>query len=598
MNRFLSLLIILSNLLGQGFAQKQVQGITRLDADVGKPMLRAGELRSDRQFSFENIAFWVGTGSNQAALVIEWHDGTQPDALVWGYRWEGEASGHDMITAIAKADPRLVLLTQYTGPMGYTIDGIGYSEETMRIRYDLEGAKNDAQVRFKFEPPYIDDRQADFPKSPAEDAANAIEKGLQTGVIKHPFGADLYGYPAYDYDHWTCDNAIHWAAGWYDGYWSYFVKDSREAEFTYSGLGATSRKLVNGSWDAWSYNANMNTWTGTSPGETFLPAPPPGEPLPEPSKPVEPEKPTPDNPEIFEPEVAPSDTEVTLSFPKFSEATYYIVNLYKRTGGKDAFERMIKVAPDGTILETRAGNKVSIHLEELDPGTDWHVKVDAVKEINSSETVVIGQADVYFQTGKKEDDKPEEPVTPGSFTPEVTTTNTEVTFIFPKVPEAVSYLIRLYKRIQTKEELFLTAQTDQTGSIIAMTRSGSNRVQIHLDKLEPNNQWRAEIDAIKESGAIAGKANVTFETRKDAATGIEELSIKEEAKVYYVSGDLHIKYLEGYVGSLISMKGQFIKRIQIASSEMALPVSLAPGIYLLSVRKNEFNRTFKIIITK
>lgn len=46
---------------------------------------------------------------------------------------DGEASGHDMIVAIAKADPRLVLLTQYTGPMGYTIDGIGYSESTMNI---------------------------------------------------------------------------------------------------------------------------------------------------------------------------------------------------------------------------------------------------------------------------------------------------------------------------------------------------------------------------------------------------------------------------------------------------------------------------------
>ena len=62
--------------------------------------------------------------------------------MVWGYKWDGEASGHDMIVAIAKADPRLVLLTQYTGPMGYTIDGIGYSESTMNIQYNLQEAKD------------------------------------------------------------------------------------------------------------------------------------------------------------------------------------------------------------------------------------------------------------------------------------------------------------------------------------------------------------------------------------------------------------------------------------------------------------------------
>lgn len=102
----------------EGFAQRQVQGIARPDLNTGKTNFRSGELRSDTRFSFEDIQFWVGSGSNRAALVIEWHDGTQPDAMVWGYKWDGEASGHDMIVAIAKADPRLVLLTQYTGPMG------------------------------------------------------------------------------------------------------------------------------------------------------------------------------------------------------------------------------------------------------------------------------------------------------------------------------------------------------------------------------------------------------------------------------------------------------------------------------------------------
>ena len=62
-----------------------LQGIARPDLNTGKTNFRSGELRSDTLFSFEDIQFWVGSGSNRAALVIELHDGTQPDAMVWGY---------------------------------------------------------------------------------------------------------------------------------------------------------------------------------------------------------------------------------------------------------------------------------------------------------------------------------------------------------------------------------------------------------------------------------------------------------------------------------------------------------------------------------
>ena len=97
MGRFLSLMLAMCALFFEGFAQRQVQGIARPDLNTGKTNFRSGELRSDTRFSFEDIQFWVGSGSNRAALVIEWHDGTQPDAMVWGYKWDGEASGHDMI---------------------------------------------------------------------------------------------------------------------------------------------------------------------------------------------------------------------------------------------------------------------------------------------------------------------------------------------------------------------------------------------------------------------------------------------------------------------------------------------------------------------
>ena len=64
---------------------------------------------------FDDVSFWVGSGSNQAALAIDW-DGrsAQSDldnALVWGFRWDGIATAADLFNAIVEADPRLYAKT-------------------------------------------------------------------------------------------------------------------------------------------------------------------------------------------------------------------------------------------------------------------------------------------------------------------------------------------------------------------------------------------------------------------------------------------------------------------------------------------------------
>ena len=63
-----------------------------------------------------DILYWVGNGSNQAILAVNWAD----TALAWGYRWNGTATVSDMMTDIAAADPRL------------TVEGTGYIDD---IRY-------------------------------------------------------------------------------------------------------------------------------------------------------------------------------------------------------------------------------------------------------------------------------------------------------------------------------------------------------------------------------------------------------------------------------------------------------------------------------
>lgn len=202
--------------------------------DTKHPTLKSTSNGGDPNFSMNDIEFWVGTGTNQAALVIEWHDGKTPDALVWGYKWNGDAYGIDMIREIVKADPRLIFLTHMTGSMGYTIAGLGYNINKTGNHY-------------------------------------LVYDG-QTGNPKYPVNGIVYT-DSYNYDYWTySDAADHWLSGWYNGYWSYWVKDSRTDSWEYSNWGASSRKLVNGCWDGWSFLNDMSEWEGAQLGKKFTSA--------------------------------------------------------------------------------------------------------------------------------------------------------------------------------------------------------------------------------------------------------------------------------------------------------------------------------------
>ncbi|MCM1531357.1 MAG: Ig-like domain-containing protein [Bacteroides sp.] len=223
------------------FAQKatfKVQGIGRPDlqdkvSSMARPTAKATD---DNTFSFSDINFWVGEGTNQAALVIDWQDESLDHALVWGYRWNGEATGIDMLMAVAAADSRFTLLTHETN-LGNTVAGLGFNSHSPYQTKLL----------------YIKDNDTTW-HTP------------QGGVVT----AD-----AYNYDNWQCSDPIAlWRAGWYDGYWSYQVKDNVSEDFTYSGLGASSRKLTDGCVDGWSFALIAGTTEGTLPRMPFEAASP------------------------------------------------------------------------------------------------------------------------------------------------------------------------------------------------------------------------------------------------------------------------------------------------------------------------------------
>jgi len=200
-------------------AQVTVQGVQRND-------LKTNSIKKTQSkkanFTMDDIVYWVGTGSNKAAFVVQWNDAKNPDALVWGFKWDGNATGEDMLKAIAKTDKRFFSLLYQGTQFGSAIGGLGF---------DLDG---------KGTVGLYNNGNTTYPLYPVDGIINTT---------------------AYDFDNYTAiDSNDHWFSGWYNGYWSYWVKDATDTDFGYSGLGASSRQLKDGSWDVWNANPNMESY--------------------------------------------------------------------------------------------------------------------------------------------------------------------------------------------------------------------------------------------------------------------------------------------------------------------------------------------------
>lgn len=212
-------------------AQIKVQGVPRNDLS-GNTQLNTIN-NTTTTIGFSDVQYWVGTGSNQAAFVVQWNDGKNPDALVWGFKWDGNATGEDMLKAIAKADHRFYTLLYQGTQFGTAIGGLGF---------DLDGQDSRALIK---------GGNATYPLYPLDGIINTT---------------------AYDFDDYVAkDTNDHWNSGWYNGFWSYWVKDPTDADFGFSGVGATTRVLQNGSWDVWNYSPMSGSFPISS---TFTPVSP------------------------------------------------------------------------------------------------------------------------------------------------------------------------------------------------------------------------------------------------------------------------------------------------------------------------------------
>ena len=167
-------------------------------------------------FTFDDIDYWVGEGSNQAALVIDWHD-ERSEALVWGYRWDGTATGEDMLAAIAGTS--VVGSSNGASDLG-TISG---SDSRLYVNFTAWSGFDGNYTVF------------------------GLGYDLDSDGFSYVAGANETGHAA------DADDV--YLEGWYNGFWSYWVEDDGDDVLGngagMSGLGLSARTLADGSVDLW-----------------------------------------------------------------------------------------------------------------------------------------------------------------------------------------------------------------------------------------------------------------------------------------------------------------------------------------------------------
>jgi len=192
--------------------------------------------------SFDDIQFWTGNGTNRSALILQWNDGITPASLAWGYRWGGNATGVDMLRAIAGS-------TNITTPGSPATILETWGGADSRLTLSME--------RFSF-------GDSLFSVAFNDGVQNRNRADWASGYWAYSLFAGQFPYDSYDAD------------GNYLGPADY----SQSGSTNYSSviwftapIGASDRELVDGSWEAFSFAANFAPASVQQPFATAVPEP-------------------------------------------------------------------------------------------------------------------------------------------------------------------------------------------------------------------------------------------------------------------------------------------------------------------------------------
>jgi len=185
---------------------------------LGALVLTIGTVQAATVSTVSDLAFIVGEGENQSNLVLDFNNGSGNESFAWGYRYDGMASGADMLIAIAAADDNLDIVASGDGDDGFFLMEITYlGNEIVPVQnafwsYSITGG------------------------FAGDIAAN---NGMVDTAVAIAGGGDALP------DSWT----------------------TSPSGASTVAFGDSGRLLTNGSWDAWSYGA-----FGTAPGPEAIEA--------------------------------------------------------------------------------------------------------------------------------------------------------------------------------------------------------------------------------------------------------------------------------------------------------------------------------------
>lgn len=202
--------------------------------------------------TFDDINFWAGSGSNSTGLIVHWSlpevfnnssvaAPIQDVCYAWGYKFDGQATAADMMTAIAAADSQLYLLTEgYGGNLGSAVNGIGYD-------FNNDGAFS------------LSNGNATFT---AGDFTNGIlNTSEDPDTLALSGNEDLYwgGWmgPNWELWHEQGGNGEFSSAPdrGTDAYWSGSFFSGSHGEWDFAEVGISGLNIENGSWVGWSVAA-------------------------------------------------------------------------------------------------------------------------------------------------------------------------------------------------------------------------------------------------------------------------------------------------------------------------------------------------------
>jgi hypothetical protein len=196
-------------------------------------ILTAAVGRAGPVTSIDQITTVVGSGSNEAAFVIDWKNGQTNDSLVWGYRWNGTATTEQMLRALAGADIGIfATLGQFGGGLGAAIFGLGFDVN----------------------------QNGKFGVSPALTFTNGVATITTSQVDSNRKATDPGDFYTEDF---------------FNGFWGFWLSPDG-TNWTTSNSGISGEVLHNGDWDGLSFAAGFNALPpdpAVNPAATAVPEP-------------------------------------------------------------------------------------------------------------------------------------------------------------------------------------------------------------------------------------------------------------------------------------------------------------------------------------